>query len=533
MTDWSIWPATNGPNTDAGDAGDISRGVIFRLSVTGWLKAIRFYRGTTNVGLPSAPSGGVVTGRLYTLDGNPVAGTTVTFSLSGTGWQQANLSVPVQLLANTSYKAVVLTGNYTATGAYFSTGAGVGGIVSGIITAPDAGGNPSGIGPTQQMSFKQPTSGLEYPNQYFNGGNYWVDVVVADADPGSDIRDVTGAASVTGLTVAATQDGKIGVAPASVPVTLDVSGGDVSKLVASAAAVPVTLDVAGGDVLKTVDDTASVPVTVGLGATVEAVGAGVSAPTSAVLCSSWANYVDVPERMRDALPGLTSEDWQRNLMLASELLWMYSGRRWYGIGCTETAVLRSMPPQQGRGDYPYHTSWGRCGCWFAPVNYAEMHGMAYRHRPMPYAVTLPRTPVTNILSVTIDGQAFTEYELLHNGWLTRLDGKAWNVCGDDTIITYTYGAPPPEGGKQAAIMLAFELGKEQVGDANCRLPKSVVSETRQGVTIQRQAATDFQALYRTGLPEVDRWLTAVNPQSRPSRARIWSPDIPSAVRTPQ
>lgn len=533
MTDWSIWPATNGPNTDSGDASDISRGVIFRLSSIGWLKALRFYRGTTNVGLPSAPSGGLVVGRVFTMDGNPVAGTDVTFTLSGTGWQTATLATPVQLAANTTYKAVVLTGNYSATGGYFSTGAGVGGITNGIVTAPDAGGDPSGIGPIQQMSFKQPTTGLEFPNQYFNGGNYWVDVVVADEDPGSDIRDVAGSVTVTGLQVTATQDGKIGIAPASIPVAVDVQASGVSKSVAASVGIPVTVGVSSSDIMKLVDDTANIPVSVAVTASVQAVGAGVVAPTSAVLCSSWANFVDVPQRMKDALPDLTSDDWQRNLMMASELLWAYSGRRWYGLGCTETALLRSQPPRQGHGTYPYDDSWGRCGCWFAPVNYAELHGFEYRHKPMPIAIQLPRSPVTNIVSVTIDGQPFTDYELMRNGWLTRLDGKTWNVCDDNTIITYTYGESPPEGGKQAAIMLAFELGKEQAGDGTCRLPRNVVSETRQGVTIERQPATEFQSLYRTGIPEVDRWLTAVNPQSRATRARVWSPDIPSTTRTPQ
>ena len=199
MTDWRIWPATNGPNTDAADASDISRGIIFRLSSTGWLTAIRFYRGTTNVG---NHTGGAPTGRLYAVAGEtPVAGTDVTFTLSGTGWQTATLSTPVMLSAGVTYKAVVLTGNYTATGGYFASGAGVGGIVQGIITAPDAGGNPSGIGSIQQGSFRQPTTGLQYPNQYFGGGNYWVDVTVADADPGSDIRTASGSVAVGAVAV--------------------------------------------------------------------------------------------------------------------------------------------------------------------------------------------------------------------------------------------------------------------------------------------------------------------------------------------
>lgn len=535
MTDFNIWPATNGPNTDSGDASDISRGVIFRLSATGWLKAIRFYRGTVNVGLP-ASGGGVVRGQIYTMaDGLPVSGTDITFTLSGTGWQSAALAIPVQLNPNVSYKAVVLTGNYTATGGYFSTGAGVGGIVQGIITCPDAGGNPSGIGAIQQGSFKQPTTGIEYPNQYFNGGNYWVDVTIADVDPGSDIRDATGSVDATGLTVTGTDVSKIGVATSSVPVTVDVITDSATKTVDAAVTLPVSVGLLAPDSSKLADEAAALPVTVGLSGTTSATGAGVNAPVSDVLCSSWANYLDVPQYIKDKLPTITQDVWQELLMRASELLWMLSGRRWMGGGCTETAVLRSQPPTQGRGTWPYDDSWGACSCW-SDRWVTGGPDVGYWHNRSTLgliAIRLPRDPLTNIVSVTIDGQAFTEYQMLRNGWIERIDGRTWDVCSGLTSITYQFGEPPPPGGKQAAIDLAYELGRERTGDDKCRLPSNVVSTTRQGVTITRMAASEFQALLRTGLPEVDRWLAAVNPQSRPARARVWSPDIPSAVRTPQ
>lgn len=535
MTDYSIWPATNGPNTDVGDATDISRGILFRLSATGWLKAIKFYRGTTNVGNWNAGANAPV-GRLYTAnDGLPVSGTDVTFTLSGTGWITATLATPVQLNPNVSYRAAVITRNYTATGGYFATGPGVGGIVNGILTCPDAGGNPSGIGNIAQGAFKQPTTGLEHPTQFFNGGNYWVDVVIADTDPGSDIRTAAGSVDATGLTVTAGDVTKTGVAASSLPVTLDINSADTSKLVDVAVALPVSVGVSATDASKTVDEAANLPVTVNLVGSTTAVGAGVEAPTSDVLCSAWANYLDVPQYVRDQVTGLTESDWQDLLMRASELLWMLSGRRWMGGGCTETAVLRSWPPQQGRGSWPYHRSWGRCGCWTWatwidgqpwPGDYAGPHSTG------PYAIRLPRDPVTNIVSVTVDGEPFTDFDLLRNGWLERTDGRAWETCSAHTQVTYQFGEPPPPGGKQAAIDLALEMGKERLG-AECRLPSNVVSTTRQGVTITRMAASEFQALLRTGLPEVDRWLAAVNPQSRPTRARVWSPDIPSTVRTPQ
>lgn len=528
MTDWSIWPATNGPNTDSGDSSDISRGVSFQLSATGWLKAIRFYRGTTNVGNPTT---GSVVGRLYNATtGVAIAGTDVTFTPSGTGWQQANLSTPVMLSSGVLYKAVVLSGNYTATGHYFDVGAGVGGITNGIVTCPDAGGNPLGIGGIQQGSFKQPTTGLQFPNQYFQGGNYWVDVVVADTDPGSDIRDTAGTVTVTASS-SATVGGKIGYADATPAVTASSSATGTKRSTAA-----VTTSVTAGSASQSSKAgiaAAAVAVSASTTALVSSVGAGVHAPTSTVLCSSWANFVDVPTRLRDRLPDLTETDWQTNLLRASELLWMLSGRRWLGGGCTETAELRSNPPQEGRGAYPYHSSWGACTCWADPIAWdSELlaRPWGYRHIPQPYAIQLPRSLVSNIVSVMVGDTAFTDYRLTLSGWLERTDGQGWSVCDGDTVITYQFGRPPPAGGRDAAIALAFELGREQTGDSNCRLPSNVVSITRQGVTYEMQAATEFQALLRTGVPEVDRWLAAVNPNSRPQSARVWSPDIPSAQR---
>jgi hypothetical protein len=511
MTDYSIWPATNGPAADGNDPSDISRGVIFRLSAPGWLKKIRFYRGTLDV---TNPTTGAAEGRVYTVAGEaPVAGTDVEFTLSGTGWQDADVVPAVPLAANTTYKAAVLTGDYTPTGGYFSTGPGVGGIVSGIITAPDAAGVPSGIGSIQQGSFKQPTVGLEYPTQYFNGGNYWVDVVIADEDPGLDVRDVTGTATIS--TAPAVDSDK--VTAFAVTSTMQ-SGGAVD-------------DIKVGDSATTLTMVASASVVS------EAVGPGVAAPVSDVLCSSWANFVDVPQAVRDELT-TTEAEWTVLLLRASELLWAFSGRRWYGGGCSETAVLRSWPSEVATGTWPYHDSWGRCGCWVygdggLPSVPWELLPFGFRHIQAPMAIKLPRKFITGIVSVTIDGDPFTDYRLLRTGWLERLDNQGWNTCGGDTTVTYLWGEPPPLGGKEAAIALATELARAATGIGECRLPSNVVSITRQGLTIEKLSINDFLDKYRTGVPEVDMWLSAVNPRGHQRSARIWSPDIPAAVRSPQ
>jgi hypothetical protein len=193
VADYSIFTGVSGPGSDAGDPGaDINLGHIFQVSTTCWVTAIRFWRGATSIN-------GTQKGRIFTVATQTVlTGTAVDFpALSGTGWQTATLSTPVQLTANTSYKVVVhFTDNYSATGGYWSTGAGVGGRTDGPLTAPDAGGIPLGIGSIKQGSYGYTADPNAYPDSYFGGGNYWVDLVVTDVDPGSTPTG-TGTAPVT------------------------------------------------------------------------------------------------------------------------------------------------------------------------------------------------------------------------------------------------------------------------------------------------------------------------------------------------
>lgn len=180
MTDRSIFTGVSGPSSDAGDpASPIILGHIFQVSSTHWVTAIRFWRGATSIN-------GVQKGRIFAVGSQAiVSGTAVNFpALSGTGWQVATLSTPVQLTANTSYKVCVhFTDNYSATGGYWASGAGVGGRTDGPLTAPDAGGTPLGLGNIKQGSFAVTSNPDTYPDSYFNGGNYWVDLVATDVDP--------------------------------------------------------------------------------------------------------------------------------------------------------------------------------------------------------------------------------------------------------------------------------------------------------------------------------------------------------------
>lgn len=257
-------------------------------------------------------------------------------------------------------------------------------------------------------------------------------------------------------------------------------------------------------------------------------------PTSEVLCSPWAVVADIDPDVRTTLD-LTDPELQALLLTASETLWALSGRVWYGGGCTETVTLRSWPPPAGTDSWPYHSSWGRCGCWafgsWVDGRFCPSPGWSGRHAVAPIAVKLPRSPVTAITSVEINGDPFTAYRLVRAGWLERTDGQPWQACDDATEITYTFGEPPPSGGQRAAIELGVELAKDQLGMDDCRLPVRTVSVTRQGISMSMVDPFDFLEKGKTGLPGVDLWLSAVNPQASPQASTVWSPDLPTTVRS--
>jgi len=260
------------------------------------------------------------------------------------------------------------------------------------------------------------------------------------------------------------------------------------------------------------------------------------APTSPVLCSPWATPGDVPEAVKTKL-ALTDDDaWLKPLMFASEVLWMLSGRQWLGQGCEETAVLRSVAATPGRGAWPYHQTWGSCSCWLAS-SWVDgwlppAFGWAGVHILAPLAVRLPRNKITAVTSVTINGDPFTDFELERTGWLRRTDGLGWSVCDDSTSITYQYGSPPPMGAVEAVVQLGTEFAKSLNDIKGCKLPDRVTSVSREGVTMTVIDPQTFLSQGRTGLYLVDLWLGAVNPQSRPQAASIWSPDLPVTTLAP-
>lgn len=211
MTTYRLWPATDGPGAQVSDPDNYTMGVEFRVSTPGCtLTQIHFWASAEVAGSDHVC-------RLYTAAGTPIAGGSGTFpSPLQPGWNTVTLASPVTLAVDdttsaTSYLACVYftTDNgYTATGAYWTSGAGSAGVTSGPLFAPPLGGQR---GPAQD-AFNAGADAA--PNAGFNGGNYWVDLTVDDGAGGP--ADIVGSAALPlgGLAVAASASASVAAAAA-------------------------------------------------------------------------------------------------------------------------------------------------------------------------------------------------------------------------------------------------------------------------------------------------------------------------------
>ncbi|HEX7860398.1 MAG TPA: DUF4082 domain-containing protein [Verrucomicrobiae bacterium] len=157
---YSIWPDTTTPSTLAeSDSSAVELGLKFRSSVSGSVRGVRFYKGPGNTGTHR--------GSLWSATGT-LLGTVVFQNETASGWQTALFTTPIAINANTtyvvSYHAPV--GRYSVNGGFFTSG-GVDRPPLRALSAAESGGN--GVYRYSGTS--------AFPNQTWNGGNYWVDVI--------------------------------------------------------------------------------------------------------------------------------------------------------------------------------------------------------------------------------------------------------------------------------------------------------------------------------------------------------------------
>ena len=180
VTTYDLFGQPANPAALTADASPYTMGVQFSVTLTAGatavLAGIRFFSAAGAAILPQNIALYAVTGPVQ------VANQAASWSgAAGSGWVTALFNTPPALTSGTAYKGCIFQNTaanfYSSTGAYWSSGAGSGGITNGPLSAPNNAGGNGG-----QDTFSQGAV-IGYPNTSFNATNYWIDVVVQVTTP--------------------------------------------------------------------------------------------------------------------------------------------------------------------------------------------------------------------------------------------------------------------------------------------------------------------------------------------------------------
>lgn len=200
--------------------------------------------------------------------------------------------------------------------------------------------------------------------------------------------------------------------------------------------------------------------------------------------------------------------------LAVAVMWALSGRQ-FGLDDAVARPCRSpIHPHNGGSVTSYVLSWEGdrwlsfpCGC----PGGCRQSGPNRVHLPGPvHAVT-----AVKIAGVAVDAATWA----LEGNVLYRRTAP-WPVqdlnrpagAPNTWTVEYQRGIAVPVGVDELTGILAKEFLTAVSEDASrCRLPRTVTTVSRQGVTYRAYDPAAIYAAGKTGLPEIDMWLSAVNP----------------------
>lgn len=146
---------------------------------------------------------------------------------------------------------------------------------------------------------------------------------------------------------------------------------------------------------------------------------------------------------------------------------------------------------------------------------------------------LRQTPVLSVDNVKYRGVDLspTSYSLRNKAYIILNGGMEWFLDPVNELeVTYEHGTPPPKAGISSAIRLANEFILSETDPAACALPERVTSISRQGMNIAMLDPQDFLEKGRTGISEIDAFISAANPTRSLKKAKVFSPDKPRGER---
>ena len=181
----TIFTTTDTPERTDADTNSVELGVKFRPATNGFITGIRYYK--------PAQSTGAHVGSLWSSTGTRLGQVTFTNETTS-GWQQATFTSPIAVTAGTTYVASYFTpSRYVVSSAYFAPGAKTRGPLTAL--AHSEGGN--GV-------YRYTGSPSTFPNNTYQGENYWVDVVYTESSSDTIAPTVTTRVPASGTTAVAT-----------------------------------------------------------------------------------------------------------------------------------------------------------------------------------------------------------------------------------------------------------------------------------------------------------------------------------------
>lgn len=237
---------------------------------------------------------------------------------------------------------------------------------------------------------------------------------------------------------------------------------------------------------------------------------------------------------RTALPDPSAEEDQAALQEAIDtavgVLWAFTGRRY---SCCPR-VIRPCPTER-EGVGAWSMSWLHQLGGLDPRDWWEvvLCGCGPRCEASgPGVIHLPGQPCS-VEAVTVAGVELDPAEYTLEGdrlyarsgrWptqdLRRPDGDpgTWSV-------RYLEGIPPPAGAARMVALLAKEF--LAVGTEKCKLPSTVETVSRRGLSMRMAPAEKLFPDQRTGIKSVDLWIAAHNPHGHTTPGVVSSPDYPA------